>query len=423
MCIRIQRRISCVHQETWRQIDSLDSAQIKHIIFRSCEAYMKTDRTRLSIPCHGHILPNSASDLSMNDNEERLPHPSKQGNGVLAQVSGGAEELSNTPTSMPGTPTPPRVKPRQPVATLVEAALKGALARLQAADPEVRKGQPEGIHHLRTSMRRLRSELQTIANLLDRDWCTHLEEELKWLSSMLGNVRDVDILCQRLRAAIAKCSEGNNRQTDVACPDHMHMDRLKGLFEQLRRRHADNSNALREALEGERYTKLIEAIEKSIAHPALSEVTCQPCRKMLPPLAAGTWRRLKKKARKLGLADPDAAFHEVRKRAKRARYSAELIAPALGQRTRKQARRFIRLTTRIQDILGEHQDAIVAAAELERYLAEHSDDRALSLITHTLLEAQRRAMRRSREKFLDVWRKLDRKKTLRWIKPCQKAHL
>ncbi len=302
---------------------------------------------------------------------------------------------------------------------LVEAALKGALARVQVADPEVRRGEPEGIHRLRASMRRLRSELQTVADLLDRDWSAHLEDELKWLSDILGSVRDVDILCQRLRTAITECSEGNNAQSDVACPDHA--DRLEGLFDDLQRRHAANSAALREAMESERYTKLTEALEQSIAHPALSEATCQPCRKVLPPLAAGIWRRLKKKARDLELDDPDAAFHEVRKRAKRARYSAELIAPALGQRTQKQARRLVRLTTRIQDVLGEHQDAIVAAAELERYLAEHPDDSALLLAANKLLEAQHHAMRRSREKFFDLWRKLDRKKTLRWLKQRQKA--
>jgi len=357
----------------------------------------------------------------MSDNDKPLPQSSGSENVAVAQEPGKPEEPPKPSPSVPALTTLPRVKPSQPVVTLVETALKGALTRLQAADPEVRKGQPEGIHHLRTAMRRLRSELQTLEDLLDHDWCTHLEEELKWLSRMLGDVRDVDILSQRLRTAITECSEAHNEQTDVACPDHT--DRLEGLFDDFQRRHAVNSTALREAMEGERYAKLIKAIEESVKRPALSETTCQPCRKVLPTLAAGTWRRLKKKARDLKLDDPDTAFHEVRKRAKRARYSAELIAPALGRRTRKQARRFIRLSTRIQDVLGEHQDAIVAAGELERYLAERSDDRALSLVTHTLLEGQRRAMRRSREKFFDIWRKLDRKKTLRWIKPRQKTHL
>ena len=50
----------------------------------------------------------------------------------------------------------------------------------------------------------------------------------------------------------------------------------------------------------------------------------------LPPLAAAAWRKLKKGGRDLEAASPDADFHQVRKLAKRARYAAELIAPALG---------------------------------------------------------------------------------------------
>src|SRR5271157_1827818 len=191
----------------------------------------------------------------MNDNDERLPQSGGPENVALAQESCGAEEPSKPP-STPATSTLPRVKPRQPAAMLVEAALKGALARVLVADPEVRRGEPEGIHRLRTAMRRLRSELQTVADLLDGDWSAHLEDELKWLSDFLGSLRDLDILCQRLRTAITECSEGNNGQSDVACPDHA--DRLEGLFDDLRSRHAANSAALREAMESERYTKLTE---------------------------------------------------------------------------------------------------------------------------------------------------------------------
>jgi CHAD domain-containing protein len=365
----------------------------------------------------------------MNVNIGRPPYPGGPEHETPVPESTGAEEPSKPPPSTPVRFTMPHVKPRQPAATLVEAALKDALARVQAADPEARRDEPEGIHRLRTSMRRLRSELQTVAELLDPEWCTHLEGELKWISGMLGSVRDVDILCQRLRAAITKDlsaqngqkdSSGQNGQSDAASPDHP--DRLEGLFDDLRRRHDANSAALKEAMEGERYGELIETLEASNTLPIRNDAACQPCRKVLPPLAAETWRRLRKKARVLQLDDPDAAFHEVRKRAKRARYSAELIASALGQRTLKQARRFVKLTTQIQDTLGEHQDAIVAAAELERYVAEHPDDSALLLTANKLIEAQHRALRPSREKFFDLWRKLDRKKTLRWLKAPQKAH-
>ena len=103
----------------------------------------------------------------------------------------------------------PRVKPRQPAAELIRTALRGAMARIDVADPEARRGEVEGIHRLRTSTRRLRSELHTVRDLVERNWREHLEAELKWLADALGSVRDLDILCHRLKMASEPASGQN----------------------------------------------------------------------------------------------------------------------------------------------------------------------------------------------------------------------
>src|SRR5271165_464185 len=87
-------------------------------------------------------------------------------------------------SSEPSSPRPaivalPRIRPRQPAVDLIRTALRGAMSRLEAADPEARRGDVEGIHRLRTSTRRLRSELQAVRDLVKRDWREHLEQELK----------------------------------------------------------------------------------------------------------------------------------------------------------------------------------------------------------------------------------------------------
>ena len=179
--------------------------------------------------------------------------------------------------------------------------------------------------------------------------------------------------------------------------------------------------ALREALQGERYRNLLASLAAAIESPTLKDDAWEPCRRALPPLAAAAWRKLKKGGRDLEAASPDADFHQVRKLAKRARYAAELIAPALGSRTAKDAKRFIRLTTQLQDILGEHQDAIVAATELQRFLARNPQDQKLAHRIHDVLETQHQAAQATRAKFFDVWKKLDRKKSLRWFKATAKV--
>jgi len=337
---------------------------------------------------------------------------------MLAQANGNGASRPQPPTSNPPIVVLPRVKPGQPAADLIGMALRGAMARLEAADPEAGRGEVEGIHRLRTATRRLRSELHTVRDLLERDWREHLEQELKWLAGMLGSVRDLDILCHRLRSASEPAGQNG---TAAGSTKAFQNGELEPLFRDLGARHARNSRALREALQGERYRNLLSALEASIADPALKDEAWEPCRAALPPLAEAAWRRLKSGGRRLEPDAPDADFHEVRKSAKRARYTAELIAPALGRRADRQAKRFIRLTTQVQDVLGEHQDAIVAAAEIERFLADHPHHDDSVRAARNLLDTQHLTAHATRAKFFVVWKKLDRRKSLRWFKDRKHA--
>ena len=150
---------------------------------------------------------------------------------------------------------------------------------------------------------------------MERHWREHLEQELKWLAATLGSVRDLDILGHRIRSAI-ETAPGQNGAA-VGFSRNAQNGELEPLLHALRERHAQNSRALREALQGERYRSLISTLEASIAAPALEDEASAPCRTVLPPLADAAWRRLKKGGRELKPDAPDAEFHEVRKSAKR----------------------------------------------------------------------------------------------------------
>jgi CHAD domain-containing protein len=345
-------------------------------------------------------------------NPERKPlaFPSKDGEQKASE-----RELSIVPPTL----IMRAIKPKSPAAELIGVALKGAIARMQSADPEARRGEPEGVHRLRTSTRRLRSELRTVADLVDREWGESRELELKWLAGELGSVRDLDILCQRLHSTA--CPGTNNGSPCCSPANPCQDDLLAPLFLELRERHAQSSRSLREALQSERYHDLLASLAAAIECPTLKDEAWKPCRKVLPPLVAVAWRQLKKAGRALDADSPDADFHQVRKLAKRARYTAELIAPALGAHRQEHAKRFIRLTTQLQDILGEHQDAIVAATELEQFRDRSPHDQCLAHRVQDLLKTQHQAAEASRAKFFDEWKKLDRKKSLRWFKTSGKV--
>jgi CHAD domain-containing protein len=91
---------------------------------------------------------------------------------------------------------------------------------------------------------------------------------------------------------------------------------------------------------------------------------------VLPEALLRDWRRLAERVGTAMAAPPgrerDTGLHEARKAAKRARYSAEAAEPVLG----KPAARFRAEMRAIQDLLGEHQDSVVARTTLRRLAAE-----------------------------------------------------
>lgn len=297
----------------------------------------------------------------------------------------------------------PRIKPRDQAKSAVVSALRGALSRISTSDLDARTGDGEGIHRLRTSTRRLRSELHAFRNLVDPQWREPLERELKWLAGMLGGVRDLDVLAARLQKAASSLVDIDARA-------------LSPIFRSLQERHGAAAADLQNSMRSERYHALRVMLQQAIERPLLLDAAREPCRTALPPLAIAAWRKLKKGARDLRPSDPDEKFHEVRKRAKRARYTAELIAPVLHRRFNRSLARFIRLTTQVQNTLGEHQDAIVASQAIERQIAEHADDPGFVEAAGRLLDNQKNAAETARDEFFTVWDKLDRKKSRRWMK-------
>ena len=305
----------------------------------------------------------------------------------------------------PVTLTLPRVNADDPVGDVVFSVLRVAVLRIAGTDADARRGEAEGIHRLRTTTRRLRSELRSLENLVDGRWPEVLEAELKWLAGQLGEVRDLDILLARLKKGALEQDRDVSGEAALA-----------PLFEALEARREQAARSLNDALRSDRYRGLLASLERAAERPALSEAASVPCRSALPTVAAAAWRRLKKQGRGLRSSDADAEFHELRKRAKRVRYTAELIAPIMGRRAARAAGGFIRLLTEIQDTLGEHQDAVVAAGEIEQVLADHAHDPAFVQAANSLLASQHDKAHAARESFFKVWDKLDRKKTRRWMK-------
>ena len=95
----------------------------------------------------------------------------------------------------------------------------------------------------------------------------------------------------------------------------------------------------------------------------------------------------------------DAPLHRARKAAKRARNAAELLAPVDNS---KHAKRTVKQYKRIQRVLGEHQDGVVASDTLRRLALTAGTTAGENGFTYGLLYAREQrtaaaARRRARE--------------------------
>jgi inorganic triphosphatase YgiF len=293
---------------------------------------------------------------------------------------------------------PESLSPSDPAAYAIQAAIGRGLQRMLANDPGVRLGEVEAVHQMRVGARRLRSDLRTFAQLLDREWVDGLRAELRWLGQELGAVRDLDVLGERLRAS----GEG--------------LGGLEPLFRVLEDRHSRAREQLLEGLRSPRYVALVDALVEANGSPAVTADAWQPSANVLPPLAAKAWQKLAARARKLRDGDPAEDYHRVRILAKKSRYAAEAIAPALGSRRGRQATRFARRAAAIQDVLGLMQDAVVARDTVLAVASSREDDGLFNVSAGRLVERQAFDARSARADLPAAWRRLDRKKRRRWLR-------
>ena len=291
-----------------------------------------------------------------------------------------------------------RIRPRDPASVAVRAAIARGVQRIILNDARTRLGEVEPLHQMRVGTRRLRSDLRTFRDLVDADWAQALRNELKWLGSALGDVRDLDVMLERLR------SDGQDLEP-----------RLEGLFQELEARRDVARERLLGALRGQRYVTLLDRLVEAAAAPPLTAAADRPSREALPKLARKPSKKLTRLGRALDDTSPDERFHDVRKRAKQARYAAEAVAPALGRQRGRQAKEFAKRAADVQDVLGALQDGVVAEETIERFAQDDSLPGDVQFAAGRLLERQHVARTDARADFPAAWRKLDRRKRRRWM--------
>jgi CHAD domain-containing protein len=294
---------------------------------------------------------------------------------------------------------------------VVTAAVRGGAARVFAHDPLVRLGSATddgdtAVHQMRVGCRRLRSDLRTFRPLLAGDWADRLRAELSWIAGVLGGPRDAEVMRDRLRRTAA---------ADPLCP--LDADAVARIDAALAVRHDRAVAEAGEAMRSARYRALLDGLVAAANAPALTEDAARPAAELLPRLVARPWRRLAYGGKGVdGAADldrgaPDARWHAVRINGKKARYAVDAAAPVIGRPAVKLA---AALAT-VQKVLGEHQDAALAASTWAAIAEEHPGDVALAVTAGRLYERERAAVHAARDRFPEAWKRAAKPSRTAWL--------
>ena len=305
------------------------------------------------------ISPDADSEL-VAELVARLRKAGARPNGQLPKV---VRALGEPARQAPDVVLGDRLSRRSAPSDLVQSCLANGVHRLVIHDPVARRdADPEGVHQARVGTRRLRSDLRTLRPVLATARTEPLRVELKWLGDLLGDVRDADVLGEQLDEHLSALPESTRRDATA----------LRRHLERERREHLDT---LRQALESRRYLALLDNLVSAVCEPPLDRVRQDPTkrdRRVVERLARAPWKRLRRAVAKLSDRPSDPELHEVRKRAKQARYAYEATAPILGTA----ASRLAKELKKLQDVLGAHQDAVVAADWLYHATVHIGDPKA-----------------------------------------------
>ncbi|MGD7002824.1 CHAD domain-containing protein [Corynebacterium halotolerans] len=317
-------------------------------------------------------------------------------------------------------PLPPQVAEldEDSPAFAVIQALKANRDKLIEYDPRVRRDEWDSVHQMRVATRELRSHMQTFEGILGGEEFERIEDELKLLAGMLGVARDAEVVEERFHDLLdAEDSGVLDEATREHLRDDMgqeyrrahrrvvatlNSDRyltlldsldnllanppvLSGAIDEISDSTADDENAEDSATSEETEetptvaatpVTAVDAGEQADEHPGepgtvsptISETPLTPAgdvEEILSEHLDGAYRKLMKRHARavdnwdnkdLTLHQREEYFHDMRKAAKKLRYSAE----AVGAATELKTKRLYKACKDLQSSLGDFQDSVTS---------------------------------------------------------------
>src|SRR5918993_1343064 len=227
---------------------------------------------------------------------------------------------------------PTRVDPSMSLGEVAFAVLRTQFAEMRNHEPGTRLGEdPEELHDMRVPTRRMRAAMKVFEGALP-ERASWLREELRWVAHALGEVRDLDVQIERFQSWKEEADEESS-------------ERLEKILAITHKRRATARKNMLETLDSVRYERLLSsfaemlrlgpAAELELAQTNGKDQAGEPVTAAAPALISDRYRKWRKAAKRLDETSSPEAFHDVRKKGKRLRYTLEFVSEVYGRSVQK----------------------------------------------------------------------------------------
>ena len=341
----------------------------------------------------------------------RLAAETQQRFGLLAarlsKFERGLQTVGLSPPRVSRTGLPPstpfvqalREQPTQadPAIHLAYGRLLEQFEEMIVQEPRAWEGlDPEGVHKMRVAIRRLRSALRAFKKVLPAS-VRSFNGEFKWLAAVLGGVRDLDVAMGNLPHFLS----------EIPPDDAAHLADYRRF---LADRWQEERRRLLACLASGRYGRLkagfAEVLERGPSERTMETLGSVTIGAAAQRLIGKRYRGVLRRGRAITPASRDEKLHALRIRCKQLRYLLEFFRPAYGGLLKAEIRRLKKL----QDVLGEFQDACVAGQFLRDYaegLPMRGSNRGQLIALGQLIGGQERQAAMCRAGFAQAWERFD----------------
>lgn len=247
----------------------------------------------------------------------------------------------------------------------VKTILRTLMATLTLNEPGVRQDlDSEFLHDFRVAIRRTRSILGQMKQVIPPDVLNHFAPEFKWLGSITGPTRDLDVYLIKYATYVSWL------------PASVQQD-LAPLHTFLQHRQARAHQRMVEALDTDRYHALLASwqayLDDPLPSPPPSPDALRPVLDVASRRIWKAYRRVKKQGQAI-INDPHAPaalLHKLRIACKKLRYLLELFRSLYPPKTIK---KLIKALKQLQDNLGDYNDFEVQQRTLHQFALQMMDE-------------------------------------------------